>query len=67
MPNYYPYYQEPTHDQGSAIALDAANASRTTATSSAEGRLIVDAVDKIYLLERMKGLVLSRRNAWMAN
>lgn len=47
----FPYYTEPTHDVGAAITLTAANAGRTTAVSSAEQRLIVDAVDKIFLLE----------------
>ena len=42
----FPYYTEPTHDQGAATAV-----TRTTAVSKAEGRLIVDAVDKIMLLE----------------
>lgn len=42
----FPYYTEPTHDQGTTSA-----AIRTTAVSSAEGRLIVDAVDKVFLLE----------------
>jgi hypothetical protein len=50
----YPYYTEPTHDQGSALTLTGTNASRSTATSLAEGRLIVDAVDKIFLLEPNK-------------
>lgn len=50
----YPYYSEPTHDQGAAITLSAANAGRTTSTSAAEERLIVDAVDKIFLLEPSK-------------
>ena len=54
MPNTYPYYTEPTHDEGAAITLTAANAGRTTATSAAEQRLIVDAVDKIFLLEPNK-------------
>jgi len=45
MPSYYPYVNEPTHNQGSATTLVAANAGRTTATSNTEGRLIVDAVD----------------------
>jgi len=44
----YPYYTEPSHDQGAV-----ASAARDTSVSSAEGRLIVDAVDKIFLLERM--------------
>ena len=56
MSSQYPYIQEPTHDQGSALALTGGNAGRTTATSSmyAEQRLIVDAVDKIFLLEPNK-------------
>lgn len=45
----YPYYNEPTHDQGSV-----ASASRDTSMSVAEGRMIVDAVDKIFLLEPNK-------------
>lgn len=47
----YPYFTEPTHDTGSAITLSAANAGKDTSVSSAEQRLIVDAVDKIFLLE----------------
>ena len=35
-----------THDQGAV-----ASAARDTAVSAAEGRLIVDAVDKVFLLE----------------
>ena len=54
MSSTYPYYTEPTHDQGNAITLTAANAGRDTAVSSAEQRLIVDAVDKIFLLEPNK-------------
>ena len=50
----YPYYTEPSHDQGAAITLSATNAGRTTATSATEQRLIVDAVDKIFLLEPNK-------------
>lgn len=42
----YPYHNEPTHDQGAV-----ASAARDTAVSAAEGRLVVDAVDKIFLLE----------------
>lgn len=42
----FPYYTEPTHDQGTVAA-----AARDTAVQSAEGRLIVDAVDKVFLLE----------------
>lgn len=45
----YPYYTEPTHDQG-AVASNA----RETATASAEGRLVVDAEDRIFLLEPKK-------------
>lgn len=45
MPSF-PYYTEPTHTQGTVSA-----GARTSATSSTEGRLIVDAVDKIFLLE----------------
>ena len=39
-------YTEPTHDQGAV-----ATAVRTTSVISAEGRQIVDAVDKVFLLE----------------
>ena len=46
MPQY-PLYTEPAHDTGTV-----ATATRTTATSSTEGRLKVDMVDKIFLLER---------------
>jgi hypothetical protein len=46
----YPYHTEPTHDQG-IVASSAGNKSRTTTVSAAEGRLIVDAADKIALLE----------------
>ena len=53
MPTY-PYYNEPTHDQGAVITLSATNAGRDTSTSAAEQRLIVDAVDKIFLLEPNK-------------
>lgn len=42
----YPYYTEPTHDTGTKTA-----APRTTTVSEAEGRLIVDVIDKISLLE----------------
>lgn len=54
MSNQFPYYTEPTHNQGAAITLSATNAGRTTSTSSTEQRLIVDAVDKIFLLEPNK-------------
>lgn len=53
MPNVYPYYNEPTHLQG-VVTNAAGNAARDTATSSSEQRLIVDAVDKIFLLEPNK-------------
>jgi len=49
----YPYYTEPTHDRGT-VTVDSSNAARTTATSDAEGRLIVDVADKIMLLEPNK-------------
>ena len=49
----FPYYTEPTHDAGSTTT-----AGRDTATSVAEGRMIVDVVDRIFLLEpkRLVGL-----------
>ncbi|MCK9369580.1 hypothetical protein M0R04_06705 [Candidatus Dojkabacteria bacterium] len=46
----FPYYTEPSHDQGSQTG----SAVRDTAVSSAEGRLVVDAVDRIFLLEPNK-------------
>jgi len=45
MPQF-PYYTEPTHDQGAK-----GPAARDTAVSGAEGRLKIDAQDKIMLLE----------------
>jgi hypothetical protein len=54
----YPYYTEPTHAQG-AITNASGNAARDTADSSTEGRLIVDAVDKIFLLEPNKHPLVS--------
>lgn len=54
----YPYYTEPTHDQGT-VAAASGNASRSTIASAAEGRLIVDAVDKIFLLEPNKHPLVS--------
>jgi hypothetical protein len=48
----YPYYTEPTHDRSTTVITD--GGARDTAVSSAEGRLIVDAVDKIFLLEPNK-------------
>lgn len=54
MPTY-PYYTEPTHDQGAVTGA----AVRDTEASSAEGRLVVDAVDKIFLLEPNKHPLVS--------
>jgi len=42
-----------THDRGT-VTKDSDNAARSTATSVAEGRMIVDVVDKIHLLEPSK-------------
>ena len=53
MADNYPYYVEPTHDQGTVVSTTG-NAARDTAVSVAEGRMIVDAVDKIFLLEPNK-------------
>ena len=50
----YPYYTEPTHNRGDALTLTGTNGGRTSATSNTEQRLIVDAVDKIFLLEPNK-------------
>jgi hypothetical protein len=49
MPSY-PYYTEPTHDQG-VVTNAAGNTARDTTISNAEGRLVIDAVDKVFLLE----------------
>lgn len=57
MPQY-PYYTEPTHDQG-VVTIASGNAARTTAVQSAENRLIVDVVDKIFLLEPNKHPLVS--------
>lgn len=54
MPSY-PYYAEPTHTQGAVTGAGA----RSTATSSTEGRLVVDAVDKVFLLEANKHPLVS--------
>lgn len=54
----FPYYTEPTHDQGVVTSVSG-NASRSTAVSSAEGRLVVDAVDKVFLLEPNKHPLVS--------
>ena len=47
----YPYYTEPTHD---GVDTGGVQGARDTSVSSAEGRLIIDAVDKIFLLEPNK-------------
>ena len=57
MPQF-PYYTEPTHDRG-VITDAASNGARDTAVSSAEGRLVVDVVDKIMLLEVNKHPLVS--------
>lgn len=54
MPTKYPFYTEPTHDQGPVTS-----AARDTVVSAAEGRLVVDAVDKIFLLEPNKHPLVS--------
>ena len=54
----YPYYTEPTHDTG-VITNAATNAAVDTTISAAEGRLVVDAVDKIFLLEPNKHPLVS--------
>jgi hypothetical protein len=56
----YPFYTEPTHETssitagGMSPAYGTSNAARSTVSSAAEGRLIIDAVDKIFLLEPNK-------------
>jgi len=50
----YPYYNEPTHQTGQVVDTSATGYQRTTTTASTEERLIVDAVDKIFLLEPNK-------------
>ncbi len=49
----YPYYTEPTHDAGT-IANTSTNGARTSAEATAEERIVVDAVDKVFLLEPNK-------------
>jgi len=61
MSSSFPYYNEPTHDQG-IITPTLGNAARTTATSAAEGRLVIDAVDKVYILEANKHPLVSLMN-----
>ena len=58
MSSTYPYYTEPSHDQGTVISTNA-NAARTSAVSVSEGRMIVDAVDKIFLIEPNKHPLVS--------
>lgn len=58
----YPYYTEPTHNQGSPTT-----AARTTATSATEQRLVVDAVDKVFLLEPNKHPLVSLMNTVKAS
>ena len=53
MANTYPFYTEPTHTRG-VVTNAASNGARDTGTASSEQRLIVDAVDKIFLLEPNK-------------
>ena len=65
MPNY-PYYNEPTHD-GGVVTSTAGNAARTTATSAAEQRLVVDAVDKVFLLEPNKHPLVTIMNQVQAS
>jgi len=50
----FPYYTEPTHTQGTTTA-----APRTTSTSNTEGRIIVDAVDKVFLQQINKHPLVS--------
>lgn len=49
MPKY-PYYNEPIHNLG-GITDVSGNGARSTATSLAEGRLVVDAIDKVFMLD----------------
>ena len=44
MPSQYPFYNEPSHDQGTASTHG-----RDTTVSVAEGRMIVDAVDRYFV------------------
>jgi hypothetical protein len=44
MANTYPFYTEPTHDQG-IVTQGSGNAARTSATSVAEGCMIVEVTD----------------------
>lgn len=58
----YPYYTEPAHDQGSPTT-----AARNTTTSLTEERLVVDAVDKVFLLEPNKHPLVSLMNTVKAS
>lgn len=58
----YPYYTEPAHNQGAPAV-----AARNTATSNTEQRLIVDAVDKVFLLEPNKHPLVSLMNTVKAS
>ena len=55
----FPYYTEPTHDRSTISNGLAGTGFRDTSVSDAEGRLIVDAVDKIFLLEPNKHPLVS--------
>ena len=66
MSTSYPYYSEPTHDQGTVVSTTN-NAARTTAVSEAEGRLVVDAVDKVFLLEANKHPLVTLLNQVQAS
>lgn len=57
----YPYYTEPAHTRGIPAAA-AGNGARTTATSLSEQRLVVDAVDKVFLLEPNKHPLVTLMN-----
>ena len=50
MPNSYPYNTEPTHKVGVAATTGA----RSTTTLSNEGRLKIDAEDKVFLLRPLQ-------------
>ena len=58
----YPYYTEPTHNQGTPAV-----GARNTATSNTEQRLVVDAVDKVFLLEPNKHPLVSLMNTVKAS
>ncbi len=54
----FPYYDEPTHDQG-VITNASGNAAKDTTIAAAEGRLKVEVSDKIFLLEANKHPLVS--------